>query len=346
MSHTYTAEHLPRVFHPFTAKMAFWLSVAGTAIQSGLMLVGNVYTDAQIVDRRFHLVLVSVETFALFFLLFLFNFYIMRRQWSVHKRFLVAVGGTLVVSCALLYAAQGMAFLLYDEAVNDELTYLDIIRDSIVALTVVLVTAALFNIHRRQQIALENELLQAENLQVRLDALENQVDPHFLFNSLGTLDGLIGIDDDRAHTYLHQLASTYRYIMQQQRVVTLADELAFAQSYIYLMQIRYGSNLQVQQHIAPEAMEANILPISLQLLLENAIKHNVVSDRHPLTVTIESTPRATLRVSNPRQPKEGDDPGQGIGLTNLSKRCQLIFHRDIVIYATESLFAVEVPLSS
>lgn len=334
---------LPRVFHPFTVRMAFGLSVAGAAIQTGLMLLGNLYTEAQMVDSRFHIALMGAETFLLFFLLYLYNFSIMRRDWSVARRFAVAIGGTMAISIVLTYVTQGVALWIYDEAVGDELTYLDIIKDGIVAITVILITVVFFNITRQQQTMLENEQLQAENLQVRLTSLENQIDPHFLFNSLGTLDGLIGVDEERAHTYLHQLAACYRYIMRPQRQVTLAEELAFAESFICLMQIRYADNLQVVQKIDPGLMDAKVLPISLQMLIENAIKHNVVSSRHPLTITIESTSRGTLRVSNPRQPKDCGSEGSGVGLANLSKRHQLLLHRDIVVDSNADTFAVEIP---
>lgn len=348
---------LPKVIHPFTAAIAFWLSLAGAVIQTGLMILGNIYTEAQIIDTRLHIALMGVATFIEFFTLFLFTFYIMKRDWNVASRFGIAVPCTTAATVVYTLIEQSFAYWIYNEPLQDELLYLDLIKNGIVAITVILITLALFNITRRQQIVLENEQLQAENLQVRLTSLENQVDPHFLFNSLNTLDGLIGVDDERAHSYLQQLASSYRYIIRQQRTFstpqskdspnlfsTLADELAFAESYTYLMQIRYGSNLQVIRHIDPRWLNAQVVPISIQLLIENAIKHNVVSDRHPLAITIETTDRDTLRVSNPRQAKDDVPEGSGIGLSNLSKRYQLLCHRDIIIEADEQCFAIEIPL--
>jgi len=319
-------KHLLPVVHPMTTATAFWLSLAGGVIHTGMMLLGNIYTAEQTLDARFHTVLMAVINFLLFFVLFLYNFHIMKRDWGVAKRYFVAVN-----------------LWLYGERMFDGRIDIDIIKDGVVALTVLLITALLFNITRRQQMTLENEQLQAENIRVRYTSLENQVDPHFLFNSLNTLDGLIGEDDARAHNYLQQLASTYRYIIQQQQQVSLSDELAFADSYIYLMQIRYGSNLTVIRHIDEAFLDAQVVPISLQLLLENAIKHNVISDRHPLTITIATTDHGTLRVSNPRQPKADTPEGAGIGLANLGKRYQLLFHQDISIEASDQLFAVEIP---
>ena len=340
---TQKLKHLLPVVHPMTTATAFWLSLAGGVIHTGMMLLGNIYTAEQTLDARFHTVLMAVINFLLFFVLFLYNFHIMKRDWGVAKRYFVATLGTLALTALYTLLSQAVNLWLYGERMFDGRIDIDIIKDGVVALTVLLITALLFNITRRQQMTLENEQLQAENIRVRYTSLENQVDPHFLFNSLNTLDGLIGEDDARAHNYLQQLASTYRYIIQQQQQVSLSDELAFADSYIYLMQIRYGSNLTVIRHIDEAFLDAQVVPISLQLLLENAIKHNVISDRHPLTITIATTDHGTLRVSNPRQPKADTPEGAGIGLANLGKRYQLLFHQDISIEESDQLFAVEIP---
>jgi LytS/YehU family sensor histidine kinase len=231
---------------------------------------------------------------------------------------------------------------------------ISLIKDGFVALNVILVTILLSNLTRHQQQVLEEERTHTESIQTRYDALEKQIDPHFLFNSLNTLDGLIGYDDSRAHDYLHQLAQSYRYIMQQQRRVTLADEMRFTDNFIAMMQIRYGNNLRVVKHIEAQYLSAQVVPISVQLLVENALQHNVVSDRHPLSVTIKTvcgsgengSRQLGIMVSNPLQPRsDTDDNDHGsIGLSNLSQRCQLVLHRDIAIRQTATAFEVEIPL--
>lgn len=191
---------------------------------------------------------------------------------------------------------------------------------------------------------IENEHLRAENLLIRYQSLENQVNPHFLFNSLNTLDGLIGLEDEKAHQYLHQLAVSYRYIMRQAKHVTLREELEFAQSYIDMMGIRYGDNLKGVQQIAPQCLDKLVVPISLQLLIENAIKHNVISNHHPLTIHLATSGDNALVVSNSLQPKNDQVQSEGIGLDNLNQRYMLLFEREITIRQTASEFAVEIPL--
>ena len=223
------------------------------------------------------------------------------------------------------------------------------LADALLSAVAVLIATLIFVLCRRQKMVLANEQLQSERLIARCEALEKQVNPHFLFNSLNTLGGLIGVDDDSAQHYLQQLASTYRYIMQQHvnHTVPFADELAFVDTYCDMMQIRYGGNLRIIRRIDPALLQHRVPPISVQLLVENAIKHNVVSDRHPLTITIETIGGSTLRVSNTLQLKQDEQDGAGslhVGLDNLNQRYKLLFHQEINIQQTETDFVVELPL--
>lgn len=123
----------------------------------------------------------------------------------------------------------------------------------------------------------------------------------------------------------------------------LDEELGFTESYAHLMKIRYGDNFQIRYTISDKYRTWYIMPISLQLLVENAIKHNVISTKHPLLITIETTPNDTIRVMNVIRPKNEVEPGEGIGLANLTERYQLLFQKEIIITQTEA-FCVEIPL--
>ena len=217
-------------------------------------------------------------------------------------------------------------------------------RDIVIALIAVLIPMILYSVIRRQQLMLGKKQLETENLMVRYEALEHQMDPHFLFNSLNTLSGLIGSDDDKAQTYLHQLASTYRYIMQNRRLVELSEELKFVDSYCELMMIRYGDNIHFERDIDSRYLHYQIIPISIQLLIENALKHNVVSSRHPLTINLSTTASGAFRVSNVICNKQEADSGFGLGLANLAKRYQLLCDSDISISDRDGIFAVDIPL--
>ena len=222
-------------------------------------------------------------------------------------------------------------------------------RGFAIALIVFLSTYAISSFVRNQQVLVENQRLVAENIRNRHEALKNQLNPHFLFNSLNTLDGLIGYDDDKAHQYLLNLSSTFRYTIQNKEITTLLDELNFVESYVYLMKIRYGDNLKIQYAVDEKYNLYYIMPVSLQMLMENAIKHNVINDRFPLTIHIETTEQDTIRVSNAIQPKIDAEAGEGIGLANLVERYHLLLNKEInplteVAITKTDIFAVEIPL--
>lgn len=218
------------------------------------------------------------------------------------------------------------------------------IKDLILFFASAVVTYLIHLLNKNQERLEENKNLTIENLKNRYDALKSQTDPHFLFNSLNSLNGLIGFDNDRAHEYLMQLSSVFRYTMNERLVVRLSDELEFTDSYIYLMKIRYGEALSVTIKIDGNKRDYYILPSAIQTLVENAIKHNIVSLQKPLNLLIESTPQDTIVIENNLQPRLKTREGNGVGLSNLNERYWLMFRDNIHMEITDTFFRVEVPL--
>lgn len=200
----------------------------------------------------------------------------------------------------------------------------------------------LIETERKNEILLENEHLKSENLLVQLSSLKNQLNPHFLFNSLNTLSWLINEDKEKSQRYLQKLSQVLRYSlsMQEQSLVPLKEELALVDSYIFLLQIRFGDNLQIIKDI--ENKQFKIPPLSLQLLIENAIKHNVISTASPLSVYIELR-NNTLIVRNTHNPKPNSE-GTGIGLVNLNERFKILASQEVEIEQNEKEFKVVLPL--
>lgn len=219
-----------------------------------------------------------------------------------------------------------------------------LMRDLIAFVLSILFTALIYLINKNQKNMIENERLVTENILNRYNALKNQTDPHFLFNSLNTLNGLIGYDNERAHEYVEQLSAVFRYTMQENSVVSLSEELQFAESYISLMKIRYGDGLSIKMNVQAHYNDYRILPFGVQVLVENAVKHNVISKKYPLEITIETTPDAKLRVLNNLQPKHTTAESTGLGLANLNERYKLMFGREIEIKTDNRFFSVEIPL--
>lgn len=187
--------------------------------------------------------------------------------------------------------------------------------------------------------------LDFENLQNRYTALKNQTDPHFLFNCLNTLNGLIGRDDRRAQEYVQELAMVFRHTMRDKVVVRLSEELEFVKSYLYLMCIRYFDGLKVVWHIDDKYLDYYVIPSGLQILVENAIKHNIASAKIPLIISI-STKEDKIVVENKLQLREQSTSGSstGVGLDNLMEQYRLVFGKDIDIVSKDGQFSVSLPL--
>ncbi len=192
------------------------------------------------------------------------------------------------------------------------------------------------------------ESLKREKLALEYDSLKNQVNPHFLFNSLNTLSGLIGKDEEKATRFVKQLSDIYRYVLEQKdrELVPLNTEMKFVGNYISLMKIRFGDNLIVESDIS-EGSPFKIIPLSVQMLLENAIKHNIVSRDKPLTIKITLAAGEYLQVSNNLQKKSsilGGDTGEWEkhGLMNIKSRYEYLSERDFEVNgASEEPFPEE-----
>jgi two-component system, LytTR family, sensor kinase len=198
---------------------------------------------------------------------------------------------------------------------------------------------------RQQQQQLELMQAQQHNQQFKLQLLQQQLDPHFLFNNLNVLSVLIHKNPDQAEQFLDHFADIYRYQLQQgsKTLVPLTDELAFAQQYMALLAQRFPASFQLQIHIEPK-QQANyqLVPCCLQLLLENAVKHNSASAEQPLLIQLELQ-QGQLIVRHPLRPKAFAQPGTGTGLTNLSERCLALLGKPIDVIQNDE-FVVKVPL--
>ncbi|OGX89936.1 hypothetical protein BEN49_01180 [Hymenobacter coccineus] len=195
----------------------------------------------------------------------------------------------------------------------------------------------------------QQKVLQLRQAQTEseLRHLKAQIDPHFLFNNLNVLRGLIQHDPAEAHEYLTRFAALYRFLIRHKDddFVTLAEELQFVDEYIYLLRHRFGAAYEFRQEL-PAAAELHrllVVPGTVQLLVENAIKHNAGDDDDPLRITIGATAGA-LRVAHPRRPKRTAVDSLGTGLANLRERYRLLAGQEIAVTATAATFAVAVPL--
>lgn len=292
-----------------------------------------------------HTLLNFISNFIFTYLLYLLNFYLLRSERKRRFKWLLIIVLTLIFALLLSYLLTKLQLQFHEEKrFPGRFIMGALFRDSILAVFVILSSQMLFLSNKQQKVALENETLLTENMKTRYVALKNQVDPHFLFNSLNTLNSLIKIDVDKAQEYVQQLSSVFRYTLQNKEIITLNEELKFTHAYCHLMQIRYGDNLKFIYDIEERYYSYSIIPLSLQILVENAIKHNVVSNRQPLTITLSTSEGDTIKISNPVQMKKEDEKGEGIGLSNLAERYRLMWKKDIIIKENDGIFEVELPL--
>lgn len=201
-----------------------------------------------------------------------------------------------------------------------------------------------FQMWKRQ--AIEAEALKSRQLRAELDILRDQVSPHFLFNSLNTLVALIPEDPAQAVRFTKALSHVYRYILQHKdkEVVDLGTELDFTEAYIRLMKVRFEDSLRIDVQVDPVHRGLLVAPLSLQLLLENALKHNVASHAHPLHVDIGVENGRTLVVRNNLRRRKGAVEGTGTGLSNVKQRYAILSDRPVDVIETREHFLVALPL--
>ena len=179
----------------------------------------------------------------------------------------------------------------------------------------------------------------------KFESLKNQIDPHFLFNSLNVLSSLIEENPENAQRFTTSLSKIYRYVLEQKdkELVSVDEELAFAETYMNLLKMRFENSLFYEMPTTAISAEAKVVPLSLQLLLENTVKHNVVSEQRPLHIRIY-VEGDYLAVQNDHQKKEVLQERQGVGLQNIINRYGIITKRKVLIAQNEKTFTVKIPI--
>lgn len=212
-------------------------------------------------------------------------------------------------------------------------------------MTMAIYEAIYFYVRLKKSIREEEQSKQAI-VQAQLDALRNQAQPHFFFNTLNTLRDIIDQNSkDEAKEFVDKLAEIYRFLLESgnANLITLRDELKFAKAYIHIQSERFGDNMKLEWYIPNHLLDKMIVPLSLQLLLENAIKHNIISKAKPLIIQVIVTDNE-LMVQNNIQGKSTKLPSTKLGLKNIQERYRLISDKSVEISNDENQFIVILPL--
>lgn len=261
---------------------------------------------------------------------------------------LVSVTGCIVISIALFYLLRDVAEVrnriealqMGMRAVYGVLAARGLVVGGFLYFIAFLLQMAAVS----QQPKLENERLKQENLQARLSLLQEQISPHFLFNSLGTLRSMV--EEPAAREFIQRLSEVYRYLLGSRMadLVELRVELDFIGAYLHILRERFEDALVADIRIPPQYHHKKIPPATLQLLIENAVKHNIATAETPLRISIHAEAPDRLVVSNSLQRKTvaGESTGTGTGLSNIRERYRILAGRDINITEQSREFSVSV----
>jgi two-component system, LytTR family, sensor kinase len=249
----------------------------------------------------------------------------------------VVVAGVVVLT--LLYLVVGINFPIKQDHITLLLAF-----GFRVNLFLNCLNAIVFYMNRTRKAQLEAEQFKKISAEAQFEALRNQINPHFLFNSFNVLSSLVYKDPDTSAKFIGQLSHVYRYLLysQEKKIVLLQEEMEFIRAYLFLLEIRFGENLKI--NIAPfDDQNFYVAPATLQMLIENAIKHNIVSRKSPLTISIWCESRM-LVISNNLQPKEIKEPSTKVGLQNIISRYLFLSTREVIVREEKGSFVVRIPL--
>lgn len=270
-------------------------------------------------------------------------------SWKEHplRRLFIGIFGHIVFTLVASMVVYQLIFYLEDG--HFQSLSLDQVINFNFTAVVVTIIITLFLTAREflfswRDLAVEHEQLKAEAMASRLASLKAQVNPHFLFNSLNVLSGLVYRDADLSARFIKKLSEVYRYVLdrQEEELVSIGEELEFVDAVVFLQQIRFGEHLEVTQEV-PRQCNFLVAPLALQMLLENAIKHNTISEAQPLQIRIYLE-EEYLVVSNKLQPKKILSDSLGIGLENIRKRYSFLTDRPVEVHRENGHFTVKLPI--
>jgi len=338
---------LPRVKKTQNIKIALLLAVL-VSLPRNI----HVYNLISSGNEQFESVWVFDFLFRLVFMFF-FSWFILEINANIvylkfKLRGIYATLAAVVLDIVLLFATLALWKKLHPMVVNSPLSEQDrgfLAFGYVTLLMVLFFIARILRLQVNQRVSdIENEHLKHQNLQKELSALKNQIDPHFLFNSLNSLTSLIR-DNEAATQFVKKLSYMYRYILQSgdTDLVSIREELKFLESYTYLMKTRYRERFTIEVNIAENLKGKKIPPLALQLLVENAVKHNEISESNPLLVRVYSRENSIF-IENPLRPRTTMAVGTGTGLLNLRKRYLLLQQQDVLVRSENDIFQVELPL--
>ena len=321
-----------------------------------VFIIGNLLSDGfnyksinqLLIDFGFY----QLYSFVLGYSNMYFFGYMERRNWRKNdtiKRVVIGVLGATIITLIGLFVLRASTHIVYggltfNEFISNE-TFENYQFGLWITLTIVITFHIIYFYNKYQQNRIKEQQVIAGTASAKFDALKNQLDPHFLFNSLNVLTSLIEENPDNAQKFTTSLSKVYRYVLEQKskELVTVDEELQFAKTYMSLLKMRFEDSIVFTMPETASNPESKVVPLSLQLLLENAVKHNMVTSSKPLHIKIYEE-QGSLIVENNLQPKQIVKKSTGVGLSNIKQRYELLTNKKVNINKEASRFAVAIPM--
>lgn len=271
-----------------------------------------------------------------------------RKEYYYGVPFILGVSNGLLTATVLLLMAFLESLLISNLPIASIFTldsFIVVFKISLFTTVAMYVFYALYLANSKQKRLLDKQKVLTGNVSAQFESLKNQLDPHFLFNSLNVLNALIDENPERAQDFTNSLSKIYRYILDQKNkeLVTVEEELSFAKNYMELLQMRYEDGLTFSFPRSLAVKEGKVVPLALQLLLENVIKHNKVSSLKPVHISIKEA-AGYLVIENNLNKKENSEKRTGIGLENIANRYALLTDRQVVLDESEDYFRIKIPI--
>ena len=282
---------------------------------------------------------------------YFFEYVYHKAKWERYKkyRFILGIIGSVAVTVATLFVIRvfhrtGIEQRSWEEYISTERVEFYLIS-IVITLAISLFFHAFYYYKELQKNKIKEQKVIAGTASAKFDALKNQLDPHFLFNSLNVLSSLIDENPESAQKFTTALSKVYRYVLEQKNkeLVTVDEELQFAKTYMSLLKMRFEDSIVFEIPKQASNPESKVVPLSLQLLLENAVKHNMVTSSKPLYIKIFESD-GNLVVENNLQPKQILKKSSGVGLNNIKQRYNLLTNKKVIINQQAKSFAVAIPM--
>lgn len=299
------------------------------------------------------------SAFTLFMLTWETNDWLIRRQMKTHTGEGLDLGESLKILVVNLLIVLPAAALIYFMGifVLDDLCQIkpenkwlqfriDFFRAALLGFAVIAFNLFYHSVKQKRALQQKMQELKQEVVTSKYKSLKNQISPHFLFNSLNTLTSLMYEDRDLASDFVSRLASSYRYILdnREEDLVSLEKELNFLDSFIFMMNVRHEQAIKITTDIHQDADKFLIPTLSLQMLVENALKHNYYSKEHPLRIEIFTVGTIGIVVSNNLQKRDTTEPSTKLGLQNIRKRYSFYTNQEVTVEESDEHFKVTMPL--